>query len=106
MFASIKSAIAAVTAPAVVHAVSIPSGGKWPFWKTIAKWVGEIQFGAIILFVLFLIASICVFAAGKINDNPGMKSKGTMGMVVSLIGVAFVASAPALITYFSGVKVA
>lgn len=102
MFSSVKT----VFDSAIVHAVSIPSGGKWPFWKTIAKWVGEIQFGAIILFVLFLIASISVFAAGKINDNPGMKSKGTMGMVVSLIGVAFVASAPALITYFSGVKVA
>lgn len=106
MFASIKSVIVTAAAPTIAHAVSIPSGGKWPFWKTIAKWVGEVQFGAIILFVLFLIASICVFAAGKINDNPGMKSKGTIGMVVSLIGVAFVASAPALITYFAGVKVA
>lgn len=100
-------ALASVALTAAVNVlVDIPKGGDWPFWKAIARWVGEIQFGAIILFVLFLIASIVAFAAGKITDRGGMKAFGVTGIVVALLGVAFVASAPAIITFFAGVNVA
>lgn len=85
--------------------VDIPSGGDWPFWTAVAKWIGEIQFGAIMAFVVFLIIAIVVFAGGKAWDRSGMKATGVTGIIVALIGVAFVASAPALVTYFASVNV-
>lgn len=86
------SFIAQAVLPAVN--IDIPSGGSWPFWRTLAKWVGEVQYGAIVVMAGVLLVAVAYAAFGFTKDRPGAKAAGIAGVIIALIAIILIANAP------------
>jgi hypothetical protein len=82
-----------------------PNSDGLPGLPALRNMVGALQtFGLVICVAAFVISAIA-WAAGSINSNSHYAGKGKFGCVIAAGATALIASAPAIIRFFSGVVI-